>query len=106
MLRSPIYREIDQSVTLWGLEPDDVVVLATIGYFVGALTSQLHLRVGPIDATLLGSCIGIAAIFSSWLYFRRGKPRYYARDLLHAASEPDVWIVTADLQSRPVTRGA
>lgn len=106
MLRSPIYREIDQSVTLWGLEPDDVVVLATIGYFVGALTSQLHLRVGPIDATLLGSCIGIAAMFSSWLYFRRGKPRYYARDLLHAASEPDVWIVTADLQSRPVTRGA
>jgi hypothetical protein len=106
VLRSPIYREIDQSVTLWGLEPDDVVVLATIGYFVGALTSQLHLRVGPIDATLLGSCIGIAAMFSSWLYFRRGKPRYYARDLLHAASEPDVWIVTADLQARPVTRGA
>ncbi len=106
MLRSPIYREIDQSVTLWGLEPDDVVVLATIGYFVGALTSQLHLRVGPIDATLLGSCIGIAAMFSSWLYFRRGKPRYYARDLLHAASEPDVWIVTADLQARPFTRGA
>jgi hypothetical protein len=106
VLRSPIYREIDQSVTLWGLEPDDVVVLATIGYFVGAVTSQLHLRVGPIDATLLGSCIGIAAMFSSWLYFRRGKPRYYARDLLHAASEPDVWIVTADLQARPVTRGA
>jgi hypothetical protein len=106
VLRSPIYREIDQSVTLWGLEPDDLVVLATIGYFVGALTSQLHLRVGPIDATLLGSCIGIAAMFSSWLYFRRGKPRYYARDLLHAASEPDVWIVTADLQARPVTRGA
>jgi hypothetical protein len=106
VLRSPIYREIDQSVTLWGLEPEDVVVLATVGYLVGVLTSQLHLRVGPIDATLLASCIGIAALFSSWLYFRRGKPRHYAYDLVHAASEPDVWIVTADLQARPVMRGA
>ena len=106
MLRYPIYREIDQSVTLWGLEPDDVAVLAMVVYFVGALTSQLHLRVGPIDATLLASCIGIAVVFSSWLYFRRGKPRFYAHDLLCAASEPDVWIVTADLQARPVTRGA
>ena len=105
MLRYPIYREIDQSVTLWGLEPEDVVVLATVGYFVGAFTSQVHLRVGPIDATLLASCLGMAAVFSSWLYFRRGKPRYYAHDLLRAASEPDVWIVTADLQARPVTRG-
>ena len=106
MLRSPIYREIDQSVTLWGLEPDDVAILAAVGYLVGALTSQVHLRVGPIDVTLLASCMGIAGVFSSWLYFRRGKPRYYARDLLRAAAEPDVWIVTADLEARPVTRGA
>jgi hypothetical protein len=105
MLRHPIYREIDQSVTLWGLEPDDVVVLAVVGYLVGAVTSQVHLRVGPIDGTLLASCIGIAVAFSFWLYFRRGKPRYYTHDLLRAASEPDVWIVTSDLQARPVTRG-
>src|SRR2546430_13328713 len=42
----------------------------------------------------------IAAGFSFWLYFRRGKPRGYLRDLLRAASEPDVWIVTHDLVAR------
>lgn len=106
MLRYPIYREIDQSVTLWGLEPDDVIVLAGEGYLVGAITSQLHVRVGPIDATLLASALGVAAAFALWLYFRRGKPRHYARDLLRSAHEPDVWIITADLQARPVLRGA
>lgn len=105
MLRHPIYREIDQSVTLWGLEPDDLVVLAVIGYLVGALTSQVHIRVGPLDATLLASFGAIAAAFSLWLYFRRGKPRYYLRDLLRGASDPDVWIVTPDLQGRPIIRG-
>ncbi len=105
MLRHPVYREIDQSVTLWGLEPDDLVVLAVIGYLVGALTSQVHIRVGPVDATLLASFVAIAAAFSLWLYYRRGKPRYYLHDLLRAASEPDIWIVTPDLQARPVTCG-
>ena len=105
MLRHPIHREIDQSVTLWGLEPDDLVVLAVIGYLVGALTSQVHIRIGPVDATLLVSFGAIAAAFSFWLYFRRGKPRGYLLDLLRAASEPDVWIVTHDLVARPVTRG-
>lgn len=102
MLRHPIYREIDQSVTMWGLEPDDLVVLAGIGYLVGALTSQVHIRVGPVDATLLVSFGAIAAAFSLWLYFRRGKPRHYLRDLLRAAYEPDVWLVTPDLQARPI----
>ncbi len=105
MLRYPIYREIDQSVTLWGLEPDDLVVLAIVGYLVGVLTSQVHIRVGPVDATLLASFSGIAAAFSFWLYFRQGKPRCYIRDLLRAAFEPDVWIVTSDLQARPIIRG-
>ncbi len=105
MLRHPIYREIDQSVTLWGLEPDDLVVLAVIAYLVGALTSQVHIFIGPIDATLLVSFGAIAATFSLWLYFRIGKPRYYLRDLLRMASEPDVWVVTPDLQARPIFRG-
>lgn len=105
MLRHPIHREIDQSVTLWGLERDDLIVLTAVGYLVGALTSQVHLRVGPLDATLLLSFGAIAAAFSLWLIFRRDKPRYYVRDLLRAASDPDVWIVTPDLQSRPVLRG-
>ena len=105
MLRHPIYREIDQSVTLWGLEPDDLVILAVIGYLVGGLTSQVHILIGPIDATLLVSFGAIAAAFSLWLYFRSGKPRYYLRDLLRMASEPDVWVVTPDLQARPVFRG-
>jgi len=105
VLRHPIHREIDQSVTLWGLEPDDLVVLAAIGYLVGVLTSQVHIRLGPVDATLLVSFGAIAAAFALWMYVRRGKPRYYLRDLLQAASEPDVWIVTPDLRARPVLRG-
>jgi hypothetical protein len=105
MLRYPIHREIDQSMTLWGLEPDDLVVLAVIGYLVGALTSQVHLRVGPVDATLLASFGAVATAFSLWHYYRRGKPRYYLRDLLRAAAEPDIWIVTPDLHARPLIRG-
>lgn len=105
MLRYPIHREIDQSVTLGGLEPDDLVVLAIIGYVVGSLTSAIHVRIGPVDATLLVSFAAIAAAFSLWLYFRRGRPRYYLRDLLRMTSEPDVWAVTPDLQVRPLLRG-
>jgi hypothetical protein len=105
VLRHPIYREIDQSVTLWGLEPDDLVVLAVIGYLVGVLTSRVHIRLGPIDATLLASFGAIAAAFALWLYVRRGKPRYFLRDLLRAASEPEVWVVTPDLCARPLLRG-
>jgi hypothetical protein len=106
VLRYPIYREIDQSLTLWGLELDDLVILAIVGYLVGALTSQVHIKVGPADATLLVSFSGVAVAFSSWMCFRQGKPRCYVRDFLRAAFEPDVWIVTSDLQARPIIRGA
>ena len=105
MLRYPIHREIDQSITLGGLEPDDLVVLVVIGYLVGVLTSNLHIRIGPIDVTLLVSLGAIAAAFSLWLYSRHGRPRHYLRDLLRMTSEPDVWMVTPDLHARPLFRG-
>lgn len=105
MLRYPVHREIDHAVTLWGLEPDDLVVLASIGYLVGSLTSQIQVRIGPIDATLFVSLGAIAAAFSLWLYVRRDKPRFYLRDVIRMAAEPDAWVVTADGQGRPVERG-
>jgi hypothetical protein len=105
MLRHPVYREIDQSVTLWGLEPDDIIVLTALGYVVGAMSSYVSIKVGPIDATLFVSFGAIAAVFSLWLYFRRGKPRYFLRDIIMASNEPDAWVVTPDLESRPVVRG-
>lgn len=105
MLRSPIHREIDQSITLGGLEPDDLVVLAVIGYLVGVLTSSIHIGIGPVDVTLLVSLGAIAAAFSMWLFFRHGRPRHYLRDLLRMASEPDVWVVTPDLLARPLFGG-
>lgn len=105
LLVHPIRREIDSSVTLWGLEPDDFIVLSLAGYIVASLTSGLSIRIGPINVTLFVSAAAIAAAFSLWLYSRRGKPRYYLRDLLRRAAEPDIWAVTPDLESRPILRG-
>jgi hypothetical protein len=100
-LRHPIRRELDQPLTLSGLEQDDLIVLAAAGYGVAALVPNLRVQVGQANLTFLVQMVAVAALFALWLTWRRDKPRYFLRDLVRRLGEPDVWMVTPDVWARP-----
>jgi hypothetical protein len=104
MLVHTVRREIDQPISMMGLEQDDLIVLAAAGYLVAALVPSLPLQVGPTNLTFGAQMLTVALIFSLWMLFRRDKPRYFLRDTLSALGEPDAWVPTPDVWARPVTQ--
>ncbi len=103
MLVHPVRREIDQPISMMGLEQDDLIVLAGAGYLISALVPNLPLQVGQANLTFGVQMLALAAVFSVWMLFRRDKPRYFLRDALVSLGEPDVWMPTPDVWARPVT---
>jgi hypothetical protein len=104
MLVHPVRREIDQPISMMGLEQDDLIVLAAAGYLISALVPSLPLKVGQADLTFGVQMLALAVIFTAWMVFRRDKPRYFLRDTISYLAEPDAWIPTPDVWARPVVQ--
>lgn len=104
MLTHPVRREIDQPISLMGLEQDDLIVLAAAGYLISAVVPSLPLYVGQANLTFGVQMLALAAVFSVWMVYRRDRPRHFVRDALTALGEPDAWIPTPDIWARPISQ--
>jgi len=104
VLTHPVRREIDQPISMMGLEQDDMIVLAAAGYLISAIVPSLPLYVGRANLTFGVQMLALAVVFSLWLMYRRDRPRYFIRDALMALGEPDVWSPTHDIWARPITQ--
>jgi hypothetical protein len=102
MLVHPVRREIDQPISMMGLEQDDLIVLAGAGYLLSAIVPNLPLQVGHANLTFGVQMLALMAVFSAWMLFRKDKPRHFLRDTLSYLGEPDVWVPTPDVWARPV----
>lgn len=104
MLVHPVRREIDQPLSMMGLEQDDLIVLAGAGYLISALVPSLPLQVGQANLTFGVQMLALAATFAAWMLFRRDRPRHFLRDTLTALAEPDAWVPTPDIWARPIVQ--
>jgi hypothetical protein len=101
MMESPIYPEVDQLFSFYGLEMDDLLILLLIFAAVENVISRAHAHAGRMDLTLPLAFLATGVLFSVWRAFKAGRPRHFLEDSLALLNEPDVWILTGDAEIRP-----
>lgn len=101
MLESPIFPEIDNLFSFYGLELDDLVVALGLFSAVETLIGQANPHIGRVGITLYLTFGAVGILFAVWRAFKAGRPRHFLEDLLGLLTEPDVWVLTGDRDIRP-----
>jgi hypothetical protein len=100
-LSARVYPEIDQAISFYGFQLDDLAVMLILFVFTSSVVGQAHPHAGRSDLTLPIS-IGMAGVlFAVWRSVKANRPRHFLEDLIGLLGEPDAWEVTPDVWVRP-----
>jgi hypothetical protein len=98
----PIYRKLDASVTVLGVELEDWF---GVGVAFVVLSRISDLIVGKVlglpRAEAAASALATGLAFLVWRRLRERAPRNFIRHLLEYLAEPEVYVVTHDEDANP-----